>query len=98
QAARIRAGLASTYYPIRALIASALSLPPVCTEDELRAALRGLDLTDADLFGIAQLFGHESPLLELEPPVRRRETVASILRVIQAVGARQAMAIVFDDI
>lgn len=98
QAGADPSGLASTYYPIRALIASALTLPPVCTEDELRAALKGLELTDADLFGIAQLFGHESPLLELEPPVRRRETVASILRVIQAVGARQAMAVVFDDI
>jgi hypothetical protein len=91
-------GLASTYYPIRALIASLLSLPPVCTEDELRIAVRELDLTDADLFGVAQLFGHDSPLLELEPPVRRRETVASILRVIQAVASRSQLAVVFDDV
>ena len=91
-------GLASTYYPVRAVIASVLSLPPVCTEDDLRSAMRGLDLTDPDLFGIAQLFGHQSPLLELEPPVRRRETVASILRVIQAVASRSQVALVFDDV
>jgi serine/threonine-protein kinase len=98
QAGADPSGLASTYYPIRAVVASILSLPPVCTEDELRAAVKDLDLTDADLFGIAQLFGHDSPLLELEPPVRRRETMASILRVVQTVGARVAMAVVFDDV
>jgi serine/threonine-protein kinase len=91
-------GLASTYYPLRAVIASVLSLPSVCTDDELRKAVHSFDLTDADLFGIAQLFGHESSLLELEPPVRRRETVASILRVLQAVGARAKLALVFDDV
>jgi serine/threonine-protein kinase len=91
-------GLASTYYPIRAVVAALLSLPAMCTEEELRKAVRSLDLTDADLFGIAQLFGNASPLLEVEPPIRRRETVQSVLRVIQAVAARGKLAVVFDDV
>jgi hypothetical protein len=98
QAGADPSGLQSTYYPIRALVAALLTLPPVCTEEELRAAMRELDLTDADLFGVAQLFGHDSPLLELEPPVRRRETMASILRVVQSVALTGKLAVVFDDI
>jgi hypothetical protein len=98
QAGADPSGLASTYYPIRALVAAVLRLPPVCTEDELRRAMRALDLADADIFGVAQLFGHDSPLLELEPPVRRRETVASILRVVQAVALTGALAVVFDNV
>jgi tetratricopeptide (TPR) repeat protein len=91
-------GMASTYYPIRALVAAVLDLPGVCSGDELHKAITGLGLADADWFGVAQLFGHWSPLLELEPPIRRRETLTSALRVIQAVAARTPMAIVFDDI
>ncbi|MEZ4365152.1 MAG: protein kinase [Kofleriaceae bacterium] len=91
-------GLTATYYPVRALLAALLGLPAVCAEADLKAAVRQLGLDDADLFGIAQLFGHASPLAELEPVVRRRETIAATLRVIEAVAAQAPTAIVFDDV
>jgi serine/threonine-protein kinase len=90
-------GLASPLYPIRALVAAMLSLPPVCTYDELEGALRELGLVDRDLPGIAELFGHRSNLWELEPVVRRRELVASTLRVLRVTAEREPIVIVFED-
>ncbi len=90
-------GLASPFYPIRALVAAVLALPPICSDDELRDAVTAFGLGERDLPGIAELFGHPSELWELEPPVRRRELIASTLRVFRAVADREHAAIVFDD-
>ncbi len=90
-------GLASPLYPIRALVAAMLSLPPICTYEELEGALRELGLVDRDLPGIAELFGHRSNLWELEPLVRRRELVASTLRVLRITAEREPTVIVFED-
>jgi Protein kinase domain len=90
-------GLASPFYPVRGLVAAVLELPPVCSEHELRAAVTAFGLGERDLPGIAELFGHPSELWELEPPVRRRELVASTLRVFKAVADRESAAVVFED-
>jgi serine/threonine-protein kinase len=90
-------GLASPFYPIRAVIAAVLQLPPVCQDQELREAVAEFGLGDRDLPGISELFGHPSELWELEPPVRRRELIASTLRVFKALAMREAAAIVFED-
>jgi hypothetical protein len=90
-------GLASPFYPIRALVAAVLALPPICNDDELRDAVTEFGLGERDVPGIAELFGHPSELWELEPPVRRRELIASTLRVFKAVAEREAAAIVFED-
>lgn|GEM_PF-1295545 len=76
-------GLAAPYYPIRALLAAVLQLPPVASELDLRNAVLGLGLNERDVPGIAQLFGHPTTLLELEAPVRRREMVWSALRALE---------------
>ena len=91
-------GLVSTYYPIRSLLASLLELPELCSETELHRAVLDLGLGDPDVFGIAHLFGHASPLSEMPPTSRRRESVASVLRVVERCAEQRPMTIVFDDI
>ena len=91
-------GLAAPYYPIRSLLAAVLQLPPVSSELELRDAVLHLGLNERDVPGIAQLFGHPTTLLELEPPVRRREMVWSTLRALERAAAANQVAIVCEDI
>ncbi len=91
-------GLAAPYYPIRSLLAAVLQLPPVSSEVELREAVLSVGLNERDVPGIAQLFGHPTTLLELEPPVRRREMVWSTLRALERVATMQPVTIVCEDI
>src|SRR6185312_16435652 len=86
------------YYPIRSLLAAVLGLPAAATIDDLRAATLALGLNDRDVPGIAQLFGHPTTLLELEPPVRRREMVWSALRALERAGAQHPCALVCEEI
>src|SRR4029079_18481467 len=80
-------GLAAPFYPIRALLAAVLSVAPGSTEGELRDAVMAIGLNERDIPGVAQLFGHPTTLLELEPPVRRREMVWSTLRALARAAA-----------
>ena len=91
-------GLGAPFYPMRALLAAILQLPAVSSELELRDAVLGIGLNERDLPGIAQIFGQPTTLLELEPPVRRREMVWSALRAIERAGARAKAVIVCEDI
>ncbi|HUJ60909.1 MAG TPA: protein kinase [Kofleriaceae bacterium] len=91
-------GLGAPFYPFRSLLAAVLELPAVSSEVELRDAVLRLGLNERDLPGIAQLFGHPTTLLELEPPVRRREIVWSALRALAAAAANGPIAIVCEDI
>ena len=91
-------GLAAPFYPIRSLLAAVLQLPAVSSEADLRNAVLGIGLNERDVPGIAQLFGHPTTLLELEPPVRRREMVWSALRALERAAASQPATIVCEDI
>src|SRR4051812_13493858 len=91
-------GLAAPFYPIRALLAAVLQLPSVSSEVELRDSVMQLGLNERDIPGIAQLFGHPTSLLELEPPVRRREMVWSTLRALERAAASGPVTIVCEDI
>lgn len=91
-------GLAAPFYPIRSLLAAVLQLPPVSSEAELRDAVMQLGLNERDIPGIAQLFGHPTSLLELEPPVRRREMVWSALRALERPAMAGPVTIVCEDI
>lgn len=91
-------GLAAPYYPMRSLLAAVLQLPSVSSETDLQAAVLALGLNERDVPGIAQLFGHATTLLELEPPVRRREMIWSALRALERVGLGGTATIVFKDI
>ncbi len=91
-------GLAAPLYPVRSLLAAVLQLPPVSSEVELREAVLAIGLTERDLPGIAQLFGHPTTLLELEPPVRRREVVWSALRVLERAATQGPVTVVCEDI
>src|SRR6185295_6362956 len=90
-------GLAAPFYPIRSLLAAVLQLPPVSSEMTLRDAVLKLGLNERDIPGIAQLFGHPTTLLELEPAVRRREMVWSALRALERAATR-ASTIVCEDV
>jgi tetratricopeptide (TPR) repeat protein len=91
-------GLAAPYYPLRSLLAAVLQLPPVSSEGELRDAVLSFGLSPGDVAPIAQLFGHPTPLLELEPPVRRRELVRSALRALERAAAQGPVTVVCEDI
>jgi hypothetical protein len=91
-------GLAAPFYPIRSLLAAVLQLPPVSSDAELREAVVANGLNDRDVPGICQLFGHPTTLLELEPPVRRREMVWSTLRTLERAAAIGPVTIVCEDI
>src|SRR5262249_57600583 len=91
-------GLAAPFYPIRSLLAAVLQLPPVSSEVELRDAVLSLGLNERDVPGIAQLFGHPTTLLELEPAVRRREIVWSTLRALERAAAAGPVTIVCEGI
>jgi len=75
-----------------------LQLPPVSNEQELREAVLGLGLNERDVPGIAQLFGHPTTLLELEPPVRRREMVWSALRALERAALQGPVTVVCEDV
>ena len=91
-------GLASPLYPLRALVATMLELPAVCGRDELAAAAIARGLGERDVPGLAELFGYATELGELESPVRRRETFASLVRVLAAEATRGPTAVVFEDL
>ena len=91
-------GLAAPFYPIRSLLAAVLQLAPVSSELELRDAVLALGLNERDIPGIAQVFGHPTTLLELEPPVRRREMVWSTLRALERAAAQSPVTVVCEDI
>jgi serine/threonine-protein kinase len=91
-------GLAAPFYPVRSLLAAVLQLPPVSSDAELRDAVLAVGLGERDVPGIAQLFGHPTTLLELEPPVRRREMVWSTLRALERAAAAGPVTIVCEDI
>ncbi len=91
-------GLAAPFYPVRSLLAAVLQLPPVSSEIELRDAVMQLGLNERDIPGIAQLFGHPTSLLELEPPVRRREMVWSSMRALERAALAGPVTVVCEDI
>ena len=91
-------GLAAPFYPIRSLLAAMLQLPPVSSEQEMRDSIMAMGLNERDVPGIAQLFGHPTTLLELEPSVRRREIVWSALRALDRAAARGPLVIVCEDV
>jgi hypothetical protein len=91
-------GLAAPFYPMRSLLAAILQLPAVSSEIELRDAVLAIGLNERDVPGIAQLFGQPTTLLELEPPVRRREMVWSALRAIERCAVHAKVTIVCEDI
>lgn len=91
-------GLATTYYPIRAVLAAVLGLPPLCDDTEFRAQILELGLGDPDVSGIAEIFGQLSPLASLEPEIRRHEMATAAMRVLEAATTRGPIAIMFDDV
>jgi tRNA A-37 threonylcarbamoyl transferase component Bud32/tetratricopeptide (TPR) repeat protein len=91
-------GLASAWYPVRAAVAAILDLPPVCPVDALVDRLEAVGLGSRDAPGLAELFGQEGALAQLEAPIRRRECTAATLRVLRAAGASGRAAIIFEDV
>lgn len=91
-------GLATPLYPVRGAVAAVLSLPPVCTLEELGRSAAEVGLTERDLPGLAELFGHPGSLTDLEPLVRRREMIASTVRALQAAARDTLVVVVFENV
>src|SRR5690606_10727855 len=86
------------FYPIRAIVAAVLQLPPLCSYPQIGASLAAVGLNARDLPGIGELFQHEGGgLSDLEAPVRRRELFASTLRVLRAAGKHFSAVLAFED-
>lgn len=91
-------GLRAPFHPLRAMVARLLSLSPACAYDRLSQGLAELGLSRRDLPGIAELFGHRGEPWQLEPEVRRRELMASTMRVMRAVAQRGRLVLVFENV
>ncbi|MBK9034766.1 MAG: AAA family ATPase [Myxococcales bacterium] len=91
-------GVATPLYPLRALIATILELPPVCGRDDLAAATMARGLGERDVPGLAELFGNPTELAELDAPVRRREMFASLIRTLAAEATRGPTVMAFEDL
>jgi len=91
-------GLASAWFPVRAAVQAILDLPPVCPVDALVDRLEAVGLGSRDAPGLAELFGQEGALSQLEAPIRRRECTAATLRVLRAAGSSGRAALLFEDV
>ncbi|MBZ0236887.1 MAG: protein kinase, partial [Deltaproteobacteria bacterium] len=81
-------GVGATLYPMRAVISTILELPPVCARTDLDDAAAARGISQRDVPGLAELFGHPSELSELDTPIRRREVVAATSRALAAEAER----------
>lgn len=91
-------GLSTPFYPIRAILAAILELPPLCSYEEIGLALEEMELSKRDQPGVAELFRHEGGgLFQLETPIRKREIFASTIRVLRAAGKQFSAVIAFED-
>lgn len=91
-------GLATAFYPIRAIVAAILQLPALCSYEEIGESLGNIGLSGRDLPGIGELFQHEGGgLSKLDVTVRRRELFASTMRVLRAASTHFSAVLAFED-
>jgi serine/threonine-protein kinase len=89
---------ATSFYPIRAIVAAILQLPPDATYEDIGEIIEDLGLSERDLPGIGELFQHEGAgLWQLESEVRRREVFASTMRLLRAAGRMFSAVLAFED-
>jgi len=91
-------GLRASLYPIRSTITAILGLTDLTSRDQLISAVLDAGLSDGDLPGLLELFGHATELTELEETVRRRELLASTLRALESVATSGRAVLVFFDV
>jgi serine/threonine-protein kinase len=91
-------GLARSFHPVRAAVREVLRLEPLGRTERLTEALLEVGLSHRDVPAVAELLGHEGPLWQLEPAVRRREMLASLSRLFASAAERAPLAVVFDDV
>jgi serine/threonine-protein kinase len=77
-------GLKQPWYPVLGMIEAILELQAPLSLDELSRAAARYGLPDRDVPGLAELFGLDSPLGQLELAVRRREAFSAALRALGA--------------
>jgi serine/threonine-protein kinase len=90
-------GMAAPLYPLRSLLAAILGVPAVCTYHQLQSAVAALGLTAQDTPGIAEVFGYESELWQLDPHIRSRGLHDAIVRLLVAACARHGAVLIFED-
>ncbi len=91
-------GLGRPFHPLCVAVRELLGLDPVGRTDRLSEALDEIGLTGRDVPAIAELLGQEGPLWQLEPPVRRREILASLGRLLASVAERAPLALALEDV
>ncbi len=91
-------GLGRPFHPLTVAVRELLGLDPIGRTDRLSDALDDIGLTGRDVPAIAELLGQEGPLWQLEPPVRRREILASLGRLLASVAEQSPLALVLEDV
>jgi serine/threonine-protein kinase len=91
-------GLSRPFHPLRSAVREVLGLEPECHLDKLTQALEAIGLSHRDVPALAELLGQEGPLWQLEPSVRRREILASLIRLFASASDRGPLALVLEDV
>jgi len=91
-------GLGRPFHPMRAAVRELLGLAPVGRIERLTVALEEIGLSRRDVPAVAELLGEEGPLWQLEAPVRRREILASLIRLFASAAERAPLALVLEDV
>jgi eukaryotic-like serine/threonine-protein kinase len=91
-------GLGRPFFPLRAAVRDVLGLDDAMRSDDLTDALQAIGLSRRDVPAVAELLGHEGPLWQLEPTVRRREILASLNRLFACAADRARFALVLEDV
>ncbi|MBI5479901.1 MAG: hypothetical protein HY906_13635 [Deltaproteobacteria bacterium] len=91
-------GLARSWHPIRQAVAALLAVPEDVGRPALQAAIASSGLEPPDAPGLAELFCLEAPVNGMELAVRRRECVASALRVLRGGPRWKPTLLIFEDV
>ena len=91
-------GLGSTFYPVRTILARMFSLSPRTTYNSLSKVLEANGLSRRDVPGIAELFGFQGELWQMEPDIRRREVFAASARAFEVIASQTRTVLFFENV
>ncbi|HUS66163.1 MAG TPA: protein kinase [Kofleriaceae bacterium] len=91
-------GLQRAFHPMRGLVRAVLGFGRRDTGEDLASMLEAVGMTHRDLPAITDLLTGDGPMLQLEPAVRRRELLASLVRLLVAQAEHDRIVLVLDDV
>jgi tetratricopeptide (TPR) repeat protein len=83
--------------PVRSTVRSLLGLEESPTEERIRERLATYPALEGETNGLLELFGHQTPLRESPPSVRRDEIIASSWKLVLSL-CNERRLLVFEDL